>query len=55
MAVSRYALRKGCEQAEADALGAEYTRTNLLPANDAAKVRALLKHRNLNHNVKIRR
>jgi hypothetical protein len=43
MAVSRYDLRKNCEQAEANAIATEYTRANLLPANDAAKVRALLK------------
>ena len=43
MAVSRYDLRKSCEQAEANAIGTEYTRANLLAADDAAKVRALLK------------
>jgi hypothetical protein len=43
MAVSRYDLRKTFEQAEANAIGTEYTRANLLHPDDAAKVRALLK------------
>jgi hypothetical protein len=43
MAVSRYDLRKNYEEAEANAIGTEYVRAGLLPATDAAKVRALLK------------
>jgi hypothetical protein len=42
MAVSRYDQRKGFEEAEANAIGTEYVRADLLPAADAAKVRALL-------------
>ena len=42
MAVSRYDLRKGYEEAEANAIGTEYVRAGLLPAADAPKVRALL-------------
>jgi len=44
MAVSRYDQRKNYEEAEANAIGAEYVRTDLLPAADAAKVRALLRN-----------
>ena len=43
MAVSRYDQRKNYEEAEANAIGTEYVRADLLPAADAAKVRALLK------------
>ena len=43
MAVSRYDLRKNCEQAEAIAIGTEYSRADLLAPADAAKVQALLK------------
>jgi len=43
MAVSRYDQRKDYEEAEANAIGTEYVRADLLPAADAAKVRALLK------------
>jgi hypothetical protein len=43
MAVSRYDQRKNLEEEEANAIGTEYLRANLLPAADAAKVRALLK------------
>ena len=43
MAVSRYDLRKNCEQAEAIAIGTEYSRADLLAAADAAKVQTLLK------------
>ena len=43
MAVSRYDLRKNYEEQEANAIGTEYVRAALLPAADAAKVRALLK------------
>jgi hypothetical protein len=43
MAVNRYDQRKNFEEAEANAIGTEYARADLLPARDAAKVRALLK------------
>jgi hypothetical protein len=43
MAVSRYDQRKNYEEAEANAIGTEYARADLLPAADAAKVRALLR------------
>jgi hypothetical protein len=43
MAISRYDQRKTCEEAEANAMGTEYSRAGLLPAADAAKVRSLLK------------
>lgn len=43
MAINRYDQRKTCEEAEANAMGTEYSRAGLLPAADAAKVRALLK------------
>src|SRR5271167_980060 len=43
MAISRYDQRKSYEEAEANAIGTEYVRADLLPAADAAKVRALLK------------
>jgi hypothetical protein len=43
MAISRYDQRKSLEEAEANAIGTEYIRAGLLPADDAAKVRALLK------------
>ena len=43
MATSRYDQRKNCEEAEANAIGTEYLRADLLPAADAAKARALLK------------
>src|SRR6516225_3822369 len=39
MAVSRYDLRKTYEAEEANAIGTEYVRADLLPAGDAAKVR----------------
>src|SRR5580698_10014795 len=42
MAVSRYDQRKLYEEAEANAIGTEYVRADLLPADDAAKARALL-------------
>jgi hypothetical protein len=44
MATSRYDQRKNCEEQEANAIGTEYLRAGLLPAADAAKVRALLKN-----------
>jgi hypothetical protein len=43
MAISRYELRKGYEEAEANAIGTEYLRADLLPAADAGKVRPLLR------------
>jgi hypothetical protein len=43
MAISRYDQRKNYEEAEANAIGTEYVRADLLPAADAAKTRALLK------------
>jgi hypothetical protein len=42
MAISRYDQRKIYEEDEANSIGTEYVRTDLLPAADAAKVRALL-------------
>jgi len=43
MAVSRYDQRKNLEEQEANAIGTEYARADLLPPADAAKVRSLLK------------
>ena len=43
MAVSRYDQRKNYEEQEANAIGTEYVRADLLPAADAARVRGLLK------------
>jgi len=43
MAISRYDQRKTYEEAEANAIGTEYVRADVLPPADAAKVRALLK------------
>jgi hypothetical protein len=43
MATSRFDQRKNLEEAEANAIGTEYVRADLLPAGDAAKVRALLR------------
>ena len=43
MAISRYDQRKNYEEAEANAIGTEYVRADLLPAADAARVRELLK------------
>src|SRR5271170_5906843 len=42
MAISRYEVRKDYEEVEANAIGTEYARADLLPAADAAKVRSLL-------------
>jgi hypothetical protein len=42
MATTRYDLRKNYEEAEANAIGTEYFRATLLPAEDAAKVQAQL-------------
>jgi len=43
MAVSRYDQRKNYEEAEANAIGTEYLRADLLPAADAGRIRELLK------------
>ena len=43
MAVSRYDQRRNCEEAEANAIGTEYLRADLLPVEDAATVRELLR------------
>jgi len=43
MAISRYDQRKNYEEAEANAIGTEYVRADLLPGPDAARLRALLK------------
>ena len=42
MAVSRYDQRKNYEEQEANAIGTEYVRADLLPEADASRVRALL-------------
>jgi hypothetical protein len=44
MAMSRYDQRKTYEEAEANAIGTEYVRADLLPTADAVKVRALLRN-----------
>jgi hypothetical protein len=43
MSTSRYDQRKNYEEAEANAIGTEYVRADLLPAADAATVRTLLR------------
>jgi hypothetical protein len=43
MALSRYEQRKNYEEEEANAIGTQYLRAELLPAGDAARVRALLR------------
>ena len=42
MATNRYDQRKNFEEAEANAIGTEYVRADLLPSADAARVRKLL-------------
>jgi hypothetical protein len=42
MAVTRYDQRKNLEEEEANAIGTEYLRVNMLPAADAANARAKL-------------
>lgn len=42
MAVSRYDQRKNYEEEEANAIGTEYVRADMLPAADRAKVKELL-------------
>ena len=44
MATNRYDLRKNYEEAEANAIGTEYVRADLLPASDGARVRELLRN-----------
>jgi hypothetical protein len=44
MATSRYDQRKNLEEAEANAIGTEYVRADLLPAADSGKVRALIRN-----------
>ena len=44
MVVSRYDQRKNYEEAEANTIGTEYVRADLLPAADATTVRELLKN-----------
>ena len=43
MAISRYEHRKTYEEAEANAIGTEYARADLLPGADGDKVRSLLR------------
>lgn len=43
MAMTRYDQRKNYEEAEANAIGTEYVRTELLPAPDQATAKALLR------------
>ncbi len=43
MAVGRYDQRKNYEEEEANAIGTEYVRADLLPSGDADKLHALLK------------
>ena len=42
MAMSRYDQRKNYEEAEANAIGTEYLRVDVLPPADAAKIKSLL-------------
>jgi hypothetical protein len=44
MALTRYDQRKNLEEAEANAIGTEYIRADLLPSADAVKVRALVRN-----------
>jgi hypothetical protein len=43
MAISRYDQRKNLEEAEANAIGTEFLRSDVLPPADGSKVRSLLK------------
>jgi hypothetical protein len=43
MSIGRYEQRKNYEEAEANAIGTEYVRADLMAATDAAQVRALLR------------
>lgn len=42
MAMNRYDQRKNYEEAEANAIGTEYVRVDVLPTADAAKIKSLL-------------
>lgn len=42
MSMNRYDQRKNYEEAEANAIGTEYVRVDVLPGDDAAKIKALL-------------
>src|SRR5271168_4094690 len=42
MAIGRYEQRKNYEEAEANAIGTEFVRADLVPAADGTKLRALL-------------
>ncbi len=42
MAIGRYEQRKTCEEAEANAIGTEYFRADLLPVADAQQLRKLM-------------
>src|SRR5262252_7330384 len=44
MAVSRYDMRKNYEEQEANAIGTEYVRADLLSPADAARVQSLLRN-----------
>jgi hypothetical protein len=44
MATGRYEQRKNYEEAEANAIGTEYVRADLLPAADATRLRQLLRN-----------
>lgn len=44
MAIHRYDQRKDCEATEANAIGTEYVRMDLLPSADGARVRELLRN-----------
>src|SRR5689334_23927178 len=43
MAVTRYDQRKNLEEAEANAIGTEYVRADIVPAEPATRLRELLK------------
>jgi len=43
MATGRYDLRKSYEEAEANAIGTEYVRADLLPPDEASRVKSLLR------------
>jgi hypothetical protein len=43
MAASRYDLRKNFEEVEANAIGTAYARADLLPGDDAARIKQLLR------------
>lgn len=43
MAISRYDMRKNYEEEEANAIGTEWLRTDLLPGDDAANAKRLLR------------